>query len=54
MLQRTRTRKPVEVPSLTNRYQDVQENQVNFPGKLLVNMEYGNKIETIERTDLAQ
>ena len=49
--------KPTEIQKVTNRYQDVNKNEVKFRGKIPVNIEYENnqqKMEILitERTDI--
>ena len=52
-----RTMKPTEIQKVTNRYQDVNKNEVKFRGKVPVNIEYENnkqKMEILitEKTDI--
>ena len=52
-----RIMKPTEIQKVTNRYQDVNKNEVKFRGKIPVNIEYENnkqKMEILitERTDI--
>ena len=52
-----RIMKPTEIQKVTNRYQDVNKNEVNFRGKIPINIEYENnkqKMEILitERTDI--
>ena len=52
-----RIMKPTEIQKVTNRYQDVNKNEVKFRGKIPVNIEYENnqqkmEILIIERTDI--
>ena len=49
--------KTTEIQKITNRYQDVNKNEIKFLGKIPVDMEYENnkqKIEILipERTDI--
>ena len=57
MPQDKRIMKPTELQKVSNRYQDVNKNEVNFRGKIPVNIEYENnkqKMEILitERTDI--
>ena len=52
-----RIMKPTEIQKVTNRYQDVNKNEVKFRGKIPVNNEFENnkqKMEILitERTDI--
>ena len=49
--------KAIEIQKRTNRYQDVNKNEVKFRGKIPMNIEYENnkqktEILTTERTDI--
>ena len=52
-----RIMKPTEIQKVTNRYKDVNKNEVKFPGKIPVNIEYENNKQKMEilitkRTDI--
>ena len=44
-----RIMKPTEIRKVTNRYQDVNKNEVKFRGKIPVNIEYENNKQKMER-----
>ena len=43
-----RIMKPTEIQKVTNRYQDVNKNEINFPGKIPVIIEYENNKQKME------